>query len=49
MGFLDIEDVDDIYDEEFVEEETNRYLANAEDAVSLISKILPISREKFFD
>lgn len=46
MGLLDIEDVDELYVENYVQEESNCYLANTEDALSLIAKIIPLKKDK---
>ena len=44
MGFWDIEDdIEDFIEDDFVQEEDNKYLASEAEAVRLISKVIPLS------
>lgn len=46
MGIWDnIEEVEDLYDSNLVPKETNKYLKNTENAIELISKIIPLTNE----
>lgn len=50
MGLWDIdEDIDDFLEDDYVEEENNRYLSNVEEAIKLIAKIIPITKGGYFE
>ncbi|HIS62493.1 MAG TPA: dynamin family protein [Candidatus Scybalomonas excrementigallinarum] len=47
MGLFDFDEVEDILDEDYVEEESNFYLKSSENALELVSKILSTSKQSY--
>jgi GTP-binding protein EngB required for normal cell division len=50
MGLWDVgEDLEDFYAGDFVQEEGNRYLSDANEAMGLVAKVIPISRANGYE